>query len=113
MSAHILKVAQPYFEALNDGSKTFEVRRNDRAFQKGDTLVLWDVGEYGRNCPPDCSDPRCSRRGRSLTATVTYVYAGDPRFGGIAPGFVVLGLSITDITFSDAEVAAARSAVSR
>ncbi|GAA4123315.1 hypothetical protein GCM10022215_29900 [Nocardioides fonticola] len=94
MSEHILKVQPPYFDALADGSKTFEVRRNDRGFQRGDTLVLWEYkpDPYGaapcdrQPLCPDCPAVRFVRR------TVTYVYAGDPRFGGIQPGHVVLGL---------------------
>ena len=96
MSAtHVLKVAPPYFEALNDGSKTFEVRRNDRAFQTGDTLVLLDMALC------KCTSLGCDRRkgGRGLLrATVTFVYAGDPRFsghGGLQPGYVVLGLAVS------------------
>lgn len=92
MPEHVLKVAAPYFEALADGSKTFEVRRNDRAFQRGDEVTLWDVGPDGRNCSPDCPDPKCSRRGRTLRFSISYVYAGDPRFGGLEPGHVVLAL---------------------
>jgi hypothetical protein len=93
---HVLKVAVPYFDALLDGSKTFEVRRNDRSYQRGDTLVLWDVGLDGRNCPPDCPDPKCYKRGRMIRKTVSYVYAGDPRFGGLEPGHVVLALGPSD-----------------
>lgn len=92
MSHHTLKVDHAYFDALLDGSKTFEVRRNDRGFQRGDKLTLYDIGPDGRACPPDCPDLRCTRRGRVVKAKVTYVYSGDPRFGGIEPGYVVLGL---------------------
>jgi hypothetical protein len=41
---HELKCWPPYFERLLDGSKTFEVRKDDRGYQTGDWLVLreWD-----------------------------------------------------------------------
>ena len=41
---HELKIWPPYYEAVSDGRKTFEVRRNDRGFQAGDTVELkrWD-----------------------------------------------------------------------
>ena len=39
MTSHELKVVPPYFAALLDGRKTFEVRANDRAYQVGDTLI--------------------------------------------------------------------------
>lgn len=47
---HNLKIWPQYYERVADGSKTFEVRNNDRGFQLGDTVVLseWDndIGNY-------------------------------------------------------------------
>ena len=37
---HILKIEEQYLDTLLDGSKTFEVRYNDRGYQKGDTLAF-------------------------------------------------------------------------
>lgn len=82
MASHVLKVQPPYFDALLDGSKTFEVRRNDRAYQKGDTVVLTAYdGDY--------RDPA---HARSIRRTITFVYSGDPRFGPWPDGVVVLAL---------------------
>lgn len=41
---HELKIWPQYYCRVADGSKTFEVRNNDRGFQPGDTVVLreWD-----------------------------------------------------------------------
>ena len=90
MTEHVLKVDAPYFDALLDGSKTFEVRKNDRGYQAGDTLVLLDRA----GC--DCTDESCIRRRRpALRKRITFVYSGDPRFGtggGLQPGIVVLAL---------------------
>ena len=89
---HVLKVVAPYFEALLDGSKTFEVRRNDRGFQRGDRLILWEYdpspGGWRNYHPAHC---------RAVTAEVGFVYSGDPRFthGGtdaLSPGYVVMAL---------------------
>ena len=37
---HELKTINPYFEMVWNGNKKFELRKNDRDFQKGDALVL-------------------------------------------------------------------------
>lgn len=90
---HVLKVVAPYFDALADGSKAFEVRRNDRGFQKGDRLLLWDYDPA-----PGAWRTFMPGYHRVISATVSFVYAGDPRFSygnqhALNPGWVVLGLS--------------------
>jgi accessory colonization factor AcfC len=37
---HELKIWPQYYARVADGSKTFEIRDNDRGFQPGDTVVL-------------------------------------------------------------------------
>lgn len=89
MTTHTLKTVEPYFSAVLAGEKTFEVRRNDRAYQRGDTLMLMDTS----SC--DCGSERCDMRRPPIMRTVTFVFAGDPALrdlGGIVPGHVVLGL---------------------
>ena len=98
---HVLKVAPEYWSAIADGSKTFEVRRNDRAFQKGDVLVLYPTHDERGNevCSLQCTDVNCSRRPPIERRTVTFVFSGDPGLrdlGGVIPGYVVLGLGGSD-----------------
>jgi hypothetical protein len=79
---HELKTVPPYFDAVKSGTKTFEVRRDDRGFQPGDLLVLreWlpEIGEYSPAAP--------------VFREITYVLQGleAARFG-VLDGFVVLG----------------------
>ena len=40
MTEHKLKTWPVYFDAVKRGEKTFEGRKNDRGFQKGDIVVL-------------------------------------------------------------------------
>lgn len=82
MTDHVLKTIDRYFDAIADGSKTFEVRKNDRAFQKGDTLYLqrWENTRFGL---------RESVPGQMLLAKITYVLQGG-QFG-IEPTYCVLG----------------------
>lgn len=40
MKMHELKILPEYFEKVLDGSKTFELRKDDRGFNVGDILIL-------------------------------------------------------------------------
>lgn len=95
MADHILKTVEPYFSAVKSGEKTFEARRNDRGFQKGDTLVLLDPATGH-----DCGEDSCSSRlYGAVRKTVTFVFSGDPALsdlGGLVPGYVVLALGDTE-----------------
>ncbi|WP_209860468.1 DUF3850 domain-containing protein [Paenibacillus shirakamiensis] len=64
-----------YFQAVYDGTKTFEVRKNDRSYAVGDVLVLkeWDV-EY---------------TGSGIVKTVTYML-DNPIY--VKDGYVIMGL---------------------
>lgn len=100
MSVHELKVVPPYFDALVSGGKTFEVRKNDRAYQRGDVLKLreWHVaGRAGYHCDEEgctefASHAHWAGCHEYVERAVSFVYSGDPRFGGVEPGFVILGL---------------------
>jgi len=77
MRMHELKTWPRFFHAMADGSKTFEVRKDDRGFVVGDVLNLREwLPEPGM----------CT--GESLLVTVTYILRGF----GIDDGFVVLGI---------------------
>lgn len=88
---HDLKVQPPFFDHLKSGDKTFEVRRDDRGYQKGDTLRLREFDPKGTH--DECDDRGCTTSrytGRVLRRRVAYVYRGG--FGCDLGGFVVLGL---------------------
>jgi len=78
---HALKTWPMYWDAIETGAKTFEVRRDDRKFCVGDTLVLWRWDPAEEAYTPGC-DP--------LTKRVSFVLRGG-NFG-IEQGFVVMGL---------------------
>ena len=87
MVEHKLKCWPQYFDAIKRGDKPFEVRRDDRGFQKGDVLVLqkYDpvAGRYMRPLPGRPEE-------WELRLKITYILTGG-QFG-IEPGYVVLGL---------------------
>lgn len=47
---HELKIKPVYFEAIKEGIKTFELRKDDRNFKVGDILLLreWEHKYSGR-----------------------------------------------------------------
>jgi hypothetical protein len=64
MTIHVLKCSE-YFESLVDGSKTLELRRNDRGYQVGDIL---QEREW---------DPATERyTGRKVEVEVTHIVEG-------------------------------------
>lgn len=81
MTIHELKTWPDYFQAVWDGTKTFEVRKNDRGFQPNDRLLLkeWD---------PDSA----SFTDRSIMVLVPYVLQGG-QFG-VEPGWCVLSITV-------------------
>jgi hypothetical protein len=40
MKTHYVKCELVYFNEIKNGSKTFEVRKNDRGYETGDKIVL-------------------------------------------------------------------------
>lgn len=83
---HRLKTIGRYFDAVADGSKTFEVRKNDRAFQTGDTITLVRSEENGFYT----MGPAGIGSTVEITKRITYLLQGG-QFG-IEPGYCVLGL---------------------
>ena len=60
-----LKIWSNYFDAINNGIKTFEIRKNDRDFEVGDTLIL-------REWIPGCE----KYTGRRVAVKITYILPG-------------------------------------
>lgn len=89
MTVHNVKCWPNYFDAIERGDKTFDVRRDDRGYQRGDTLVLekFDPKKNGYVYPTH----HLSAKPFSIKKTISYVLTGG-QFG-IEPGYVVLALT--------------------
>lgn len=76
MRTHELKLDTQFFDAVLSGEKPFEVRKNDRGFQKGDKILFV---ETTNGCPA----------WRLAKCDITYVLNG----WGIEPGYCVFGIA--------------------
>jgi len=95
---HELKINPEFFDAVASGIKTFEVRKNDRPFRIGDTLVLLEFDD-SKQTPSlslgfndDSSDPSPAGScytGRETRKTITYIL-DDKDY--CLNGFVILGI---------------------
>lgn len=75
---HDLKILPVYFQAVWDGRKTFELRKDDRDYKTGDVLVLkeWSEGKY---------------TGSALCVKVTCVLRNCPEYG-LKEGYCIMGI---------------------
>jgi hypothetical protein len=75
---HELKTLTQYFQAVWSGTKTFELRKDDRDFQRGDVLILreWDGEKY---------------TGSALCVKVTYILQNAEKYG-LKDGYVIMGI---------------------
>ena len=76
MKTHDLKTLPEFFQAAASGRKRFEIRRDDRGFMEGDTLLLREFDGLNHT-------------GRSVRCLVTYRTTFEQK-----PGFVVLGIEL-------------------
>lgn len=78
---HYLKILPEYYRAIENGDKTFEVRYNDRNYQKYDILHLqeWVNGVYTK---------------REIDAEVIYLL-DNPNY--CKEGFVIMDIKVQNI----------------
>lgn len=94
---HELKTLDVFFDAVKRGAKNFEVRKDDRAFQAGDTVTLYRVTQAEIDNPmpgaPPMPSPVMPRNtvNAPIAATISFVLRGG-QFG-IDSDYVVLALS--------------------
>lgn len=75
---HALKTWPQYWKAIANGTKTFEVRKNDRNFQVGEKLILQEF------------DPKEGYSGGEIEREISFILEGG-QFG-IKKGYCVIGL---------------------
>lgn len=82
MNTHVLKTWQEYMHDINTGSKSFELRKDDREFEVGDVLMLmgWD-NQFQKYT------------GDVIEAKINYILSGG-QFG-LEKGYVVMSITVT------------------
>lgn len=81
---HEIKILPPYFEAVIDGRKSFEIRKDDRGYQAGDTVTL---REYDPEYKGYYRAEEQKYTGREHSAAIGYVTAHEQQ-----DGYVVFSL---------------------
>lgn len=98
MTDHVLKTLPPYFEDILKGNVSYTLRVNDRGFQKGDRLFLWEYDKEARGGlggAPCGAYPCDYHRPRAVKARVSHVAAADPRHlfkDSLGVGWVIVSL---------------------
>jgi len=85
---HVLKINPPYFAAVAEFRKSFEIRQNDRGFQAGDEVL---IREWDENMPRPVDwltmpDQRWKFTGREILVSIDYVTGFEQK-----PNWVVFG----------------------
>ena len=86
---HDLKILNCYFESQLSEVKTFEVRKNDRDFRVGDTIILREIDSSG-----PAEDYKVT--GRTLLVGINYILNSthDALFKGIEVGYCIISTEI-------------------
>ena len=80
---HRLKIERCFADAILSGEKTFEIRKNDRGFQNGDTIQFLVYNVYGTVKDYDPWHDLHKKFYR-----ITYILSG----WGLEPGYVALAI---------------------
>lgn len=75
---HQIRLAKPYFDDVANGIKTFELRKNDRGYKKGDILEMMEFTD-GKNT------------GRMVKVLVTYILED---YTGIEDGYCIMATKL-------------------
>lgn len=103
---HELKTRPNLFQQTWDGDRPFEIRLDDRGYQRGDTVVLreFDERDSCTVCDGAHGGPACGKySGRQIRARIGFVQSSTPprgqQRGFVGNGYVVF--SVVDIVSTD------------
>ena len=88
MVVHKLKTDSAVFQAVREGKKNFEIRKNDRNFQVGDELWLHETVSTGEEMAKGVP---LEYTGKVIGVTITYILNG-PVYG-LADGWCIMSIA--------------------
>lgn len=94
---HDVKLGATFFDDVKTGRKTFELRKNDRGYKEGDTIVLHEYKDGATT-------------GRTITKKIVYMLED---FTGLEDGYCILGLGEVEETLRKAAAGAGQDADNR
>lgn len=94
---HDVKLGATFFDDVKTGRKTFELRKNDRGYKEGDTIVLHEYKDG-------------TTTGRTITKKIVYMLED---FTGLEDGYCILGLGEVEETLREAAAGAGQDADNR
>jgi hypothetical protein len=99
MTTHELKTDPEVFQAVFDGTKTYEIRKDDRGFAVGDKLALRETLHTGRDM---AMGSPLVYTGRVVQAAVTHILTG-PIYG-LAAGWSICSMRRLAQTLDEADL---------
>lgn len=78
MKLHELKILHPYLIDITIGTKTFELRKNDRDYQEGDLIRFIDIGEDDTTTTKCWYEPNIDE---NTLYRITYVLKNVEKYG--------------------------------
>lgn len=94
---HDVKLGTTFFDDVKTGRKTFELRKNDRGYKEGDTIVMHEYKDG-------------TTTGRTITKRIVYMLED---FTGLEDGYCILGLGEAEETLQEAAAVAGQDADNR
>lgn len=94
MTVHQMKLNDRFYDAVANGLKTFEIRKDDRGFRVGDVLKLYRVNDNGLYVSKDGTYASNEKGAwlEPIQMKVTYILTHADFPAGIPEGYVVMSI---------------------
>lgn len=96
MTVHRLSLREEFYDAVANGIKAFEVRKADRDYKVGDTLLMTLSRDTGRKALATGKTIYEDEDIYEIVAVITYILTHDMYPEGVPEGYVILSISVKD-----------------